>query len=335
MSDDNASPNEKWARQAAKDLHGMPINAALLACADELADLRARLADEQPKRIEAERRLSTAAVESDALERWRVRAIEAEADNATLRKHIERRASGNDPLTVELRAKVADLERRERQSHDVTCNHRAEGIGGPGCICQVVNKYMQRDLEAKVAALELYLSTVPEDFGPLITDLELAAMRFANARHDHEPGAVRADDYRKECRAALTEKIAALQFRLDGLKALVGTIRDLVGCERRNVDDVTPEQHSREIMARFNEQASRLDAALKEIEGLKAARTSNEAFGRMAAKVLGDQREAVTGGVVERPLRIVAVPGGPNDRADFYQDGKLVGSIVNIEPPSE
>ncbi len=36
---------------------------------------------------------------------------------------------------------------------------------------------------------------------------------------------------------------------LSGLRALVGTLRDLTRCEPRNVSDVSPEQHSREIMA--------------------------------------------------------------------------------------
>lgn len=35
-----------------------------------------------------------------------------------------------------------------RREHHVTCNHRAQLIGGPGCICEVVNKHEQRGLEA-------------------------------------------------------------------------------------------------------------------------------------------------------------------------------------------
>ena len=56
-----------------------------------------------------------------------------------------------------------------------------------------------------------------------------------------------------------------------------------------------------------------------------------EAFAEAGAKA----KEYVA--AVENPMRIVAVPGGPEDRADFCQDGKLVGSIVNIgkADPSE
>src|SRR6185369_2975471 len=38
----------------------------------------------------------------------------------------------------------------------------------------------------------------------------------------------------------------------DGLAALVGTIRWLTGCKVRNVADITPEQHSHEIMEQFD-----------------------------------------------------------------------------------
>lgn len=48
---------------------------------------------------------------------------------------------------------------------------------------------------------------------------------------------------------------------IERLKALIGTIRDLTGCEVRNVDDVSPEQHCREIMARFNALSSTGDTS--------------------------------------------------------------------------
>lgn len=49
---------------------------------------------------------------------------------------------------------VDRLRARERASHHITCNHRAEGIGGPGCICQVVNKHEQAKAEALAATKE-------------------------------------------------------------------------------------------------------------------------------------------------------------------------------------
>lgn len=39
--------------------------------------------------------------------------------------------------------------------------------------------------------------------------------------------------------------------KITELKALVGTVRDITGCEVRNIDDIGVEQHSREIGARI------------------------------------------------------------------------------------
>lgn len=190
----------------------------------------------------------------------RIKELEASlADEQAKRAAAEERAAKVERVAGEqytaLQNRIADLER------DVA-------------LLNIVLKEQTEVLHERkltIADLERRLSTVPEDFGPLIDALESVysptSLRLSVAEWDRA---------RNKARAALAEKIAALQFRLDGLKALVGTIRDLAGCERRNVDDVTPEQHSREIMARFNEQALRLSTAAIEAEALERWRVRAE-----------------------------------------------------------
>ena len=75
-------------------------------------------------------------------------------------------------------------------------------------------------------------------------------------KHANEPGPSLYHDccesarLRELCKG-LESQLAERDARISELKALVGTVRDIAGCEVRNVDDIGVEQHSREIGARF------------------------------------------------------------------------------------
>lgn len=62
----------------------------------------------------------------------------------------------------------------------------------------------------------------------------------------------------KEQRA---EEVNALELQIGEWQALVGTIRGLTGCPVRNVCDLTPEQHSHEMMEPFEKLQRELKAA--------------------------------------------------------------------------
>lgn len=136
----------------------------------EIDGLNARLADEQAKRIEAEESVAR-------LSDW-----------SAWYTHLQH----------------GDEKHREWLREAITAyiggQHRPEpyGLG------------ITEALQAKVADLERRLSTVPEDFGPLIDELISAAKRDARDPVDMDRA-----DYAS---AALTEKIAALQFRLEALQ---------------------------------------------------------------------------------------------------------------------
>ncbi len=53
-----------------------------------------------------------------------------------------------------------------------------------------------------------------------------------------------------------TDLIAAQAAEILGLQAAIGTVRAFVGCVDRNVTDISPEQHTREIAASFKRLAA-------------------------------------------------------------------------------
>lgn len=80
------------------------------------------------------------------------------------------------------------------------------------------------DEQAKRIEAERRLSTVPEDFGPLIDDLEAVCDPPYALRH----GPIAEwEAAHSQARAALTEKIAALQFRLEAYQKLCPSVQDL------------------------------------------------------------------------------------------------------------
>jgi hypothetical protein len=50
-----------------------------------------------------------------------------------------------------LRADVERLKQTLRDSHHIVCNHPAQVIGGPGCVCIPVNKHEQKQLKSDLA----------------------------------------------------------------------------------------------------------------------------------------------------------------------------------------
>lgn len=62
------------------------------------------------------------------------------------------------------------------------------------------------------------------------------------------------------------DKVQQLLLQIGEWQALVGTIRGLTGCPVRNVCDLTPEQHSHEMMEPFEKLHRELKAANRLIE---------------------------------------------------------------------
>ena len=70
----------------------------------------------------------------------------------------------------------------------------------------------------------------------------------------------------KEFARALERELTEARDKYDGLAALVGTVRSMVPVPVRNVKDITPEEHSREIgdaIDALREQRDRLAVALQ------------------------------------------------------------------------
>jgi len=74
------------------------------------------------------------------------------------------------------------------------------------------------------------------------------------------------------------KRALAAEAERDALRALVGTVRDIAGCELRNVSDVDVETHSREIGAQF-------DALQAERDALRALLADIRAEGRITGDI--------------------------------------------------
>ncbi len=64
--------------------------------------------------------------------------------------------------------------------------------------------------------------------------------------------------------------VAEARQRLAALEALVGTVREIAGCQVRNVKDIDVEQHSREIGAKWREAEARLTEVVAALDSLLA-----------------------------------------------------------------
>lgn len=130
-------------------------------------------------------------------------------------------------------------ERDTRDAHDVVCNHRAQPIGGPGCVCVTVNKHELSADRARIAELEAEVTKAAGEVAEYLKEGETVVECIQRNRDDVTQMLGMLATERQEleqCRAKLEKVMARPSVSLSTYEAEVSRLTaELEKAEERTV----------------------------------------------------------------------------------------------------